>query len=151
MDLSNILAINGKSGLFKLVSKTKTNFIVESLTDKKRIPAFSHDGISSLDNIAIFTEGEDVELEDVLIAIFKKENGQKIPDILNDNAKMKAYFESVLPEYDKERVYVSNIKKVLTWYSLLVEYQILTEEAIQGKKEENAGAESEEPQNKTEE
>ena len=128
MDLSNILAINGKPGLFKLISKTKTTFIVESLIDKKRVPAFSHDGISSLDNIAIFTEKEDVELANVLIAIFKKEAGQKLPDILNDNAKMKAYFEGVLPEYDKERVYVSNIKKVLSWYNLLVENQIITED-----------------------
>ena len=150
MDLSNILTINGKSGLFKLISKTKTSFIVESLTDKKRIPAFSHDGISSLDNIAIFTENEDVELGNVLIEIFKKENGQKVPDILNDNAKMKAYFAEILPEYDRERVYVSNIKKVLSWYNLLVENQIITEENVQEKKEENDAPEAEKSQDEKE-
>ena len=150
MDLSNILAINGKPGLFKLISKTKTNFIVESLIEKKRIPAFSHDGISSLDNIAIFTENEDVELGKVLAEIFKKENGQKVPDILNDNAKMKVYFAEVLPEYDKERVYVSNIKKVLSWYNLLVENQIITEESVQEKEEENDAPEAEKPQDEKE-
>jgi len=119
MDLSKILTINGKSGLFKLISKGKSNFIVESLIDRKRFPAFSHDGISSLDNIAIFTYEEDLSLADVFKAIHTKENGEKAPDILKDTEKLKEYFEEVLPNYDKERVYAQNIKKVLTWYNLL--------------------------------
>ncbi|MDL2309017.1 DUF5606 domain-containing protein [Bacteroidales bacterium OttesenSCG-928-B11] len=131
MDLSNILAINGKPGLFKLISKGKTNFIVESILDGKKMPAFSHDGVSSLDNIAIFTEEEDIALEKVFEAIYKYENGKQIAEFNNDSASMKKYFETILPNYDKERVYVSNIKKILAWYNLLAKNDLLdfTEEA----------------------
>lgn len=125
MDLSKILSITGKPGLFQLISKTKSSFIVESLLDKKRIPAFSHDGVSTLDNIAIFTAEEDLAIEKVFQAIFRKENGAKIPDILNNNDLIKKYFEEVLPSYDKERVYVSNMKKVLTWYNILVDNNLV--------------------------
>ena len=130
MDLSNVLAINEKPGLYKLITKNKSSFIVESLLDQKRFPAFSHDGISSLDNIAIYTTEEDVFIEKIFEMIYVKENGASIQNIFNDNAKMKSYFEAVLPNYDKERVYVSNIKKVLLWYNILVENNILTQEAI---------------------
>ncbi len=125
MDLSKVLSITGKSGLFTLVSQTKSNFIVESLTDGKRFPAFSHDGVAILDNIAIFTDEEDKPLGDVFQAIYKKEGGQKTPDILNNNTKLKSYFEEILPNYDRERVYVSNIKKVLAWYNLLIEHNLI--------------------------
>ena len=136
MDLSNVMTINGKPGLYKLVSKAKNNFIVESLADHKRIPAFSHDGVSSLDNIAIFTSEEDVVLEKVFEAIYKKENGEKVPDVLSDNLKLKKYFEEILPNYDKERVYVSNIKKVLNWYNILIENDLITIESEEDKTEE---------------
>lgn len=125
MDLSKILSISGKNGLYKLITQGKNNFIVESLEEGKRIPAFSHDGISTLDNISIFTEDEDVALGMVFQAIFKKENGAETPAILNDNAKLKKYFEEVLPNFDKERVYVSNIKKVLVWYNILVKHNLI--------------------------
>lgn len=125
MDLSKVLSITGKSGLFKLVSQTKSNFIVESLTDGKRFPAFSHDGVAILDNIAIFTDEDDKPLGDIFQAIYKKESGRKTPDILNNNTQLKSYFEEILPNYDRERVYVSNIKKVLAWYNLLIEHNLI--------------------------
>lgn len=125
MDLSKILSISGKNGLYKLITQGKNNFIVESLEEGKRIPAFSHDGISTLDNISIFTEDEDIALGKVFQEIFKKENGAQTPDILNDNPKLKKYFEEVLPNYDKERVYVSNIKKVLVWYNILAKHNLI--------------------------
>lgn len=125
MDLSKILSISGKNGLYKLITQGKNNFIVESLEDGKRIPAFSHDGISTLDNISIFTEDEDIALGKVFQEIFKKENGAQTPAILNDNAKLKKYFEEVLPNYDKDRVYVSNIKKVLVWYNILATHNLI--------------------------
>lgn len=125
MDLSKILSISGKNGLYKLITQGKNNFIVESLEEGKRVPAFSHDGIATLDNISIFTEDEDVSLTTVFQAIFTKENGAETPAILNDNAKLKKYFEEVLPNYDKERVYVSNIKKVLGWYNILVKHNLV--------------------------
>jgi len=131
MKLSEILAINGKAGLFKLISKGKNNFIVESLIDKKRAPAFSHEGISTLDNISVFTYEKDLPLVDVFKAIYTKENGGKAPDISKDNEKLKTYFEEVLPNYDKERVYAHNIKKIVIWYNLLHDENMLdfTEEA----------------------
>ena len=133
MDLSEILAINGKAGLFKLISKGKNNFIVESLTDRKKTPAFSHEGLSSLDNIAIFTYEDDVPLVNVFKAIYTKENGEKVPDISKDSNQLKKYFEEVLPNYDKERVYAHNMKKVLMWYNILHEEGLLdfTEEATE--------------------
>ena len=144
MDLSKILSITGKPGLYQLISKTKNSFIVESLLDKKRIPAFSHDGVSTLDNIAIFTAEEDLAIEKVFQAIFKKENGAKIPDILNNNDLIKKYFEEVLPTYDKERVYISNMKKVLTWYNILAENNLID-------LEEKVETEPEKPEEKEEE
>lgn len=124
MDLSNILSITGKGGLFKLISRAPNCFIVESLEDHHRFPAFSHDGVATLDNIAIFTEEAETSLQNVFQAIFKKENGAKV-EISKDNNVLKAYFAEVLPEYDRERVYVSNIKKVLSWYNILVDHNLV--------------------------
>lgn len=125
MDLSKIMSISGKNGLFKLISQGKNNFIVESLEDGKRVPAFSHDGIATLDNISIFTEDEDVSLTSVFQSIFKKENGNAVPSNINDNTSLKKYFQEILPNYDKERVYVSNIKKVISWYNILIKHNLI--------------------------
>lgn len=126
MDLSKVLSITGKGGLFKLISKAKTSFIVESFADGKRFPAFSSDGVAVLDNISIFTDdGGDTPLYNVFQAIYKKENGGQAPDILQDGAKLKAYFAEILPNYDRDRVYVSNMKKVLAWYNILWENKLV--------------------------
>lgn len=120
MDLSKILSITGRSGLYKLISQGKNNFIVESLTEEgKRFPAFSHDGVANLENISIFTEEDDIPLQTVFQSIYKKESGGKCNVQLNDAKALKAYFAEVLPNYDRERVYVSNMKKVIVWYNLL--------------------------------
>jgi len=132
MDLSKILSVTGKGGLFKLLSHNKTSFIVESLTDGKRFPVFPNDGVATLDNISIFTEDDDVSLESVLLSIYKKENGAQCTVNVNDNNALKAYFAEVLPNYDRERVYVSNMKKVILWYNQLVEKQLIDD------KEENS-------------
>ena len=121
MDLSKILSVTGKSGLFKLLSHNKSSFIVESLTDGKRLPVFPNDGVATLDNISIFTEDNDVPLKEVLLSIFKKENGAKSPVNVTDGNALKTYFAEVLPNYDRERVYVSNMKKVVLWYNQLIE------------------------------
>jgi hypothetical protein len=147
MDLSKIMSISGKNGLYKLISQGKNNFIVESLEDGKRVPAFSHDGIATLDNISIFTEDEDILLTKVFRLIFQKENGAEITTILNDNTKLKKYFEEVLPNYDKERVYVSNIKKVIVWYNILVKYNLID---LEEEKTENQEQEQEEPKTELE-
>ena len=121
MDLSKILSVTGKSGLFKLLSHNKSSFIVESLTDGSRMPVFPNDGVATLDNISIFTEDNDVPLKEVLLSIFKKENGAKSPVNVTDGNALKTYFAEVLPNYDRERVYVSNMKKVVLWYNQLIE------------------------------
>ncbi|MCQ2264904.1 MAG: DUF5606 domain-containing protein [Bacteroidales bacterium] len=121
MDLSKILSVTGKSGLFKLISHNKSSFIVESLTDGKRLPVFPNDGVATLDNISIFTEDNDTPLQNVFLSIFKKENGAAANVNLSDSKALKAYFEEILPDYDRERVYVSNMKKVVLWYNQLIE------------------------------
>lgn len=135
MDLSNILSITGKGSLYKLISRAPNSFIVEGLEDGHRFPAFSHDGVATLDNIAIFTEDEEVSLQSVFQSIFKKENGQKVA-VPKDNNALKAYFADVLPNYDRDRVYVSNIKKVLAWYNILTEHQLIDLEEEKPQKEE---------------
>jgi hypothetical protein len=117
MDLKDILSISGKSGLFKNVAQTKTGAIVESLTDKKRFPVYLSDKVSSLEDISIFTKDKDVLLKDVMDIIYKKENGGPCIDPKSDEAKLKKYFEEILPDYDKERVYPSDIRKLFTWYN----------------------------------
>ena len=135
MDLSNILSITGKGSLYKLISRAPNSFIVEGLEDGHRFPAFSHDGVATLDNIAIFTEDEEVSLQSVFQSIFKKENGQKIV-VPKDNNALKTYFGEVLPNYDRDRVYVSNIKKVLAWYNILVQHNLIDLEEPQQEKTE---------------
>lgn len=135
MDLSNILSITGKGSLYKLISRAPNSFIVEGLEDGHRFPAFSHDGVATLDNIAIFTEDEEVSLQSVFQSIFKKENGQKVA-VPKDNNALKAYFAEVLPNYDRDRVYVSNIKKVLAWYNILTEHQLIDLEEDKPQEEE---------------
>jgi len=125
MDLSKIISITGKSGLFKVVASTKNGLIAESLSDGKKIPVFVGDRSSTLEDISMFTYTEDVPLKKVLLAIYEKENGGKCIDPKESPANMKAYFETVLPNFDKERVFVSDIKKVFAWYNLLVEKDLI--------------------------
>jgi len=119
MDLKGILSISGQRGLFKLVSQARNSIIVESLEDKSRMPAYSTSKISTLEDIAIFTEGEDIPLVEVLKNIYTKENGGPCIDAKSDATKLKNYFAEVLPTYDRDRVYVSDIKRVYTWYNIL--------------------------------
>jgi hypothetical protein len=123
--LKGILSVSGHSGLFKLVAEAKNNIIVESLDTNKRMPVYSTAKVSSLEDIAIFTENEDVSLKDVFMAINKLENGGAAIAVKSPDKDLKAYFLKVLPEYDKDRVYVSDIKKVLLWYNTLHEKNML--------------------------
>ena len=147
MDLSEILSISGKPGLYKMIAKSKNGLIVESLIDGKRISAFSHEKISSLEEISIFTDTEDLPIKEVFKRISEKTDRKQTIDVKSQNNKLKEFFEKVLPEYDKERVYVSDIKKVLKWYNLLLEKELLdfTEEEIE---EEVKGAVKEEVREK---
>ena len=142
--MKEILSISGFSGLFKLVSSTKNGIIVEDIETKKRMPAYSTSKVSSLHDIAIFKEdGEEVALIDVLKGIRTKSKGAAAIDPkASDNEKLKAYFAEVLPNYDRERVYVSHIKKVLTWYNQLQRCNML--DVLDEKDEAEQGAEAKE-------
>lgn len=120
--LKEILSITGKPGLYKLISQGKNMLIVESLLDGKRIPAYSKDKAVSLGDIAIFTENKEIPLGEVLEKVKMKENGQKSSiDPKSDNDSLRKYMIEVLPDYDKDRVYPSDIRKLVTWYNLLIE------------------------------
>lgn len=123
--LKEILSVTGKSGLFKLVSQGKNMLIVESLIDGKRIPAYSKDKVVSLGDIAIFTETAEVPLGEVLEKLKEKENASiSSVDPKSDNDTLRKYMSEILPEYDRERVYPSDIRKLITWYNLLINSNI---------------------------
>jgi hypothetical protein len=123
--LKGILAISGQPGLYKLVAESKNNIIVESLETGKRMPAYSTSKISALEDIAIFTDTDDMPLKDVFKAISEKEDGGKTINHKSSSKELRDYFAEVLPEYDRDRVYVSDIKKVLLWYNTLQEKDML--------------------------
>nr|MBD3620618.1 DUF5606 domain-containing protein [Sunxiuqinia sp.] len=122
--LKGIMSISGQPGLFKLVAEAKNSIIVESLVTGKRMPAYSTSKISALEDIAIFTTTSEVPLKEVLKSISEKENGGQAT-IKGSGNELKTYFEEVLPEYDKDRVYVSDMKKVIQWYNLLQSKELL--------------------------
>jgi hypothetical protein len=123
--LKEILSVTGKPGLFKLVSQGKNMLIVESLLDGKRIPAYTKDKVVSLGDIAIFTEDAEVPLGQVLESVKAKENGGVCSiDTKADNEKLRNYMTEVLPDYDRERVYPSDIRKMINWYNLLIHANI---------------------------
>jgi hypothetical protein len=118
--LKEILSISGKPGLFKLISKGKNVFIAESLIDGRRIPVYPREKVVTLGDIAIYTNEEEVPLPQILSSIQQKENGEQIsfnPNIQPE--ELKAYFAEVLPDFDRSRVYPSDIKKIMNWYNLL--------------------------------
>jgi hypothetical protein len=119
MNLTGIIAISGRPGLFKVIAQGKNSIIVESLIDKKRFPAYAADRISALDDISIYTYDEDAPLKELLAAIYKKENGNECPSHKEDIAVLQSYLIDLLPNYDQERVYPSDVKKMFQWYNLL--------------------------------
>ena len=124
MELDKILAISKKPGLYKLITQSRGGFIAESLLDKKRISVNISSNVSVLSEIAIYTLSEEIPIKTVFSKIFEKENGNLTstsPKASKDD--LEAYFFSVLSDYDEDRVYASDIKKILSWYNLLNEHQ----------------------------
>ncbi|MCD7971206.1 MAG: DUF5606 domain-containing protein [Candidatus Azobacteroides sp.] len=120
--LKQILSISGKPGLYKLLSKSKVTIIVESLSDKKKLPVHASDKVVSLGDISMFIQEGEVPLWEVLENIKNKENNQKASlNPKSSNDELKKYLEEVLPDYDREKVYPSDIKKLISWYNLLIE------------------------------
>jgi hypothetical protein len=117
IDLTGIIAISGQPGLYKVVAQSKNGIIVEGLADKKRTSISSTAKVSSLEDISMFTTGEDKPVSEIMKAIFDKEKGGACIDAKADDKSVVAYFAAVLPDYDKERVYTSNMRKLFNWYN----------------------------------
>ncbi|MBB3186842.1 DUF5606 domain-containing protein [Microbacter margulisiae] len=119
--LKDILSVSGRPGLYKLVAHGKNNMIIESLIDQQRIAALANDRVVSLGDISIYTETDEIPLSEVLTKIKAKEEGKEASvDPKADPKLLRAYFESILPDFDKEKVHNSDIKKMIVWYNLLV-------------------------------
>jgi hypothetical protein len=128
MILKDILSISGEPGLFKFIAQGKNAIIVEHLETKKRSSAYGSAKVSSLEDIAIFTEKEDMPLGKVFNLIFEKENGGPAIDYKSGNDKLRSWFEEILPDYSKDKVYTSDIKKVAHWYNILHNLNLLVKE-----------------------
>jgi len=119
MEFKDIISIPGSSGLYKVVAQSKNGFIVESLVDHKRMPIQAAQRISSLADIAVFTKNEDLPLKDVFKKIQESDGGKLTVDPKADPKVLKDYFKKIVPEIDEDRVYPSDMKKILSWYDLL--------------------------------
>lgn len=127
MDISNIISMSGMPGLYKVIAQSKNGVIVESLIDKKRFPAFASNRISTLEDISIYTTGDDMPLKEVYKKIYEKENGGPCIDPkASDEKALRAYLESAIPEYDKERVHISDLRKLFSWYNILQKAGLLS-------------------------
>jgi len=141
--LKDILAISGYSGLYKYLKKSRNGIIVENLETQKRMNADPTARINSLEDISIYTENGDMELKEVFKAIHKHEEGGKsLNPKKAKGLELKQYFAEVIPEYDEERVYTSDIKKVLTWYNTLQRLDMLNFE--ESEEEEGEGEQEQE-------
>ena len=121
-DLSRILAISGQSGLFNYVSSSRTGVIVEALVDKKRSNVAASGKVTSLADISIYTDDEEVKLQQVLLNMKEVLGDADAPSAKSDPKELKALFEKALPDYDRDRFYVSHMKKVVEWYNAINKY-----------------------------
>ena len=128
-----ILTISGKPGLYQLLSHGRNMFIVESVdATKKRMPVYNSDKVVMLDDIAIYTDTEEVPLREVFAKIYEKENGVLSFEVKDATPEeLVEYFESVMPDYDRERVYLTHIKKIYSWYNILVANDVIDFKAAQ--------------------
>ncbi len=126
MSLDKILSISGKPGLYKVVTQTRTGFIAESLLDNKKVNVNIHSNVSVLSEIAVYTLTEELPLREVLRKVMEKENSQQTSISHKDSKDtLEEYFFEVLPDYDEDRVYASDIKKIIQWYNLLQKHDML--------------------------
>lgn len=144
--LKGILAITGQPGLYKVISEGKSNVVIESLLTGKKSTAYADAKMSTLEDIAIYTLQEDIPLKKVFRKIYEKENGGQAINAKSSPDDLKKYFAEILPEYDRERVYGSDVKKVISWYNLLNEKGLLvfdeepSDEAAKIEEDQNSSA-----------
>ena len=149
MSLDEIISVSGKPGLFKIITRTRSGFVAESLIDKKKVTVNMHINVSVLSEIAIYTLTEEVPLRDVLKKIMDKEEGEQTSLSHKDpKIKLEEYFFEVLPDYDEDRVYASDIKKIVQWYNLLQQHDMLdavkAEAEVENETEQKTGKSEEE-------
>jgi hypothetical protein len=143
MVLKDILSISGEPGLFKFLAQGKNSIIVEHLETLKRSSAHGSAKVSSLEDIAIFTDKEDLPLSKVFDLIWEKENGGPAIDPKTDSGRLTEWFESVLPDYSRNKVYTSDIRKVAQWYNILHKLDLLVKEEPEKEDEEKETVEKE--------
>lgn len=129
MDLQGIISVSGKPGLYKIVSRNRGGIIVESLLDAKKMPVNSASKVSALEDISMYTYQEDVPLKDILAKIYAHTDGKQAIDPKSSNNELFDFFREVLPDFDEDRVYASDVKKLFTWYNLLLEQNMLDAES----------------------
>lgn len=144
INVKDLMSISGKGGLFRFLAQARNGVVVESLHDKKRHVAPATARISSLEDIAIFTTEEDMPLSEVFMKIHEKEEGGASIESKSSNEELKSYFSEVLPDYDDERVYVSDIKKVISWYNQLHQLELLEIKEVEEETEEEVAKETKE-------
>ena len=138
MELKDFISVAGKSGLHTIVGKSKNNVIVESLKDKKRFPIFNTNKISGLSDISIYTYDEEILLSELFDRIQKKYKKEAAISHLESAEELKKVFEELVPNYDKEQVYNSDIKKVFQWYNILHDTDNLIKEELKEEKKESS-------------
>jgi hypothetical protein len=130
MSIDKILAISGKPGLYELKIQTRTGFVAESLSDGKRITVGLRNNVSLLSEISVYTYDGEIKLSEVFRAIAEKENNGQAISHKEDNATLENYFREALPEFDEDRVYASDIKKILNWYNTLQAKGLVSKESL---------------------
>lgn len=136
MEFDKLISVSGYGSLYKIISKTNFGLIAESLEDGKRMPVYQSYNVSTLTDISIYTEEGDVSLKEVFLKIYETEGGKECAAGKAKDPEVKKYFATILPDYDKERVYTSDIKKLLKWYNQLVKSNLLDPEELKKKDEE---------------
>lgn len=143
MVLKDLMAISGNPGLYKFIAQGKNAVIVENLETGKRISAHAAAKISSLEDIAVFTETEEIPLSEVFDRIYDNEEGSEAINHKSPPEELKSYFAGLLPEYDRERVYLSDIKKIIQWYNILHSLDLLQKEEEKEEEEKEGNEEKE--------
>lgn len=142
MKLTGIISISGKSGLSKIISQTRTGLIIESIIDGKRTPIHGAERVSSLEDISIYTYDDDILLSEVFDKMYENANGEKVISHKSSANELKNYIKEILPNYDEERVYVSDLKKLVQWYNLLHDKDLLIKDEESSSEEEKEGTEN---------
>jgi hypothetical protein len=146
MALEKIISVSGKSGLYELKLQTKSSFLVKDLETGKGMSLSAQNNVIMLSNVAIFTDQEDKPLQEILVAIYKKENGGASINFKAEAADLFEYFAELVPNFDKKRVYHSDLKKIFKWYAILHKADLLTSLVESNKEEEIAIEEITEPE-----